>query len=140
MEVVLFDVGLVDSEGTGRSAGTSLWRTQSVPSDVLLLWSDQVEGKLISDGDLLLKGRQDGNIQACYKNTAWQRAGLRRNVVWVQVYQSQLSPTHRGHHMCQKDASLNLLMLLEAHMNQNLKFDINWWAWPEISFSDTLWC
>lgn len=80
MEVVLFDVGLVDGEGTGGSAGTSLWRTQSVPSDVLL-WSDQVEGKLISDGDLLLKGREDGNIQVCYKNTAWQRAGLRRNVV-----------------------------------------------------------
>lgn len=52
MEVVLFDVGLVDGEGAAET-WTSLRRTQSVPPDHLLLWS--VEGKLVSDGDLLLK-------------------------------------------------------------------------------------
>lgn len=62
MKVILFDVGPVDSEESGGSAGTSLRRTQSVLSEVLL-WSDQVEGKLLSDGDLLLKHTQDGKCQ-----------------------------------------------------------------------------
>lgn len=54
VEVVLFDVGLVDGEGARRSAGTSLRRIQSVPSDGLLLWSHQIKGKLVSDGHRLL--------------------------------------------------------------------------------------
>lgn len=49
VEVVLFDVGLVDGVGTGGAARTSLRRIQPVPSDVLLLWSEQVEGKLVSE-------------------------------------------------------------------------------------------
>lgn len=48
MEVILSNVGLVDGVETRRSAGTSLWGVQPVPSEVLLLLSDQVEGKLVS--------------------------------------------------------------------------------------------
>lgn len=54
VEVILFDVGLVDGVGTGGVSGTSLWRTQSVPSDYVILRSAQVKGKLISDGLKLL--------------------------------------------------------------------------------------
>lgn len=62
MKVVLFDVGPVHSEESGGSAGASLWGTQSVLSEGLL-WSEQVEGKLLPDGDLLLEHTQDGERQ-----------------------------------------------------------------------------
>lgn len=78
MEVVLFDVGLVDGEGAGRT-GTSLRRTQSVPSDVLLLWF--VEGKLVPDGgDLLLKRRQDANTQVLFSSPDRQLSSREREI------------------------------------------------------------
>lgn len=50
VEVILFDVSLVDGVGTRGASGTSLWRTQSVPSDYGVFRSAQVEGKLVSEG------------------------------------------------------------------------------------------
>lgn len=58
VEVVLFDVGLVDSVGNGGATRASLWRTQSVPSDTVVLRSDQVK-EFISRGlEFLLSLKQ----------------------------------------------------------------------------------
>lgn len=54
MKVVLFDVGLVDGVKAEGGTQATLWRTQSFPLSGIFLWSDEVKGQLVSDGDQLL--------------------------------------------------------------------------------------
>ena len=73
-------------------------------------------------------------------------------MIGKQVYQSMLSPAHRGRHKCvsENPSEQNFTKIgvhaLGTSMNQNLKCHIDWckWAWPVRylvqKYNVVLWC